>query len=104
MRAWARGGTTRACPMAETRAAGEAAGTGFKGSPVQVGVRWQVVRGHAHGLRGPMLVGSMRWPARMQLKADALAPMVREVGGVEDEEVQRCLANGLDLDAFLALV
>jgi cyanophycin synthetase len=95
----------RACPMADARGAVAAqAKREFEGSPTQLGVRGQVLRGHAHGLRGPVLQAWVRWPADLRRNTEALAAILGEVGGLEPAEVQRCLANGLDIDALLALV
>ncbi|WP_053076568.1 acetate--CoA ligase family protein [Caenimonas sp. SL110] len=71
---------------------------------IRLAERWVIVRGHAHGLRGPVMVGTLAWPAKARWNTEALAALLRQTGGLEPEEVQQLLANGLDIAAFLALV
>ncbi|HSH90013.1 MAG TPA: hypothetical protein VK996_08495 [Ramlibacter sp.] len=77
---------------------------GFTGRPVQVSASWVSMRGHAHGLRGPVLLGSIRWPAQVLWKTDALAAVLVKEGGLKVDDAQRCLESGLDVPAFFAIV
>ncbi|MES2633029.1 MAG: acetate--CoA ligase family protein [Pseudomonadota bacterium] len=71
---------------------------------LRLGERWVIVRGHAHGLRGPVMVGTLAWPANVRWDTEALANLLRHTGGLQPEDVEQLLANGLDLAAFLALL
>lgn len=95
MRGWAIGGATQGCPMQPDKTgAGHLQGVG----------NWVVMRGHAHGLRGPVLRGTLRWPSAPRWSTDALAAVLVKQGGLKPESAHSCLARGLDLPAFLSIV
>lgn len=74
------------------------------GSFIQLGVDWRLVPTHGHGLRGPVLRGSILWPAKPLWDRSALQHFLRERGGLAAADVGRSLGGGWDIDAFLQLV
>lgn len=72
--------------------------------PVRISSTWHGLRGHAHGLRGPVLIGNIRCSTTAQWKTEALAALLRNEGGLDTETVERCLAGNSLIDAFFALI
>ncbi|HVZ44057.1 MAG TPA: acetate--CoA ligase family protein [Ramlibacter sp.] len=71
---------------------------------VLLGAPWEVIPGHAHGLRGPVLRGSVRWPAKAKFDTGRIADTVVRALRLSREEVDRCLSGGFRIDAFLAIL
>ncbi|WP_395687543.1 hypothetical protein [Caenimonas koreensis] len=72
-------------------------------SPLRIGEQWQGLRGHAHGVRGPVMCGALHWSTAVPWKTDALAALLHDEGGLKPAVVQQCLANESDTDTFFAL-
>ena len=91
-------------PVAEVRNAARTHMAGSARMGIGMGATWRFSRGHAHGLRGPLLSGSIAWPAKGRWDESALTALLCDAGGLAPAEVERCLAGGVGIDAFLAVL
>ncbi|ROZ64126.1 acetate--CoA ligase family protein [Ramlibacter sp. WS9] len=90
--------------MPEMTGAGAGQAVEYRGTPVALAASWQVVQGHAYGLRGYVLLGLVRWPVNTSWKTGAMVPFLHEEGGLSLADAERHLAKGFGIDAFLALL
>ena len=90
--------------MPEATGAGAGHSVEYRGAPIELAAHWEVLQGHAHGLRGPVVLGSMRWPADAPWKIAAIAAVLSGQGGLAPADAERCLAGGFGIESFLALL
>jgi cyanophycin synthetase len=72
---------------------------------VGVHPKWRVLAGHAYGLRGPVVCGTVLWPRKMRTDLALLVSILHEVAGLKREVVAETLpARSMSIDTLAALV
>ncbi len=71
---------------------------------IRPGNSWQVITGHAYGLRGSVIVGQIHWPQLNIWNNNAIKNLLLRKTGLTESRIDACLADGFNLEALLRFI